>query len=359
MAHRLTIDGLTPGTRYYFRAASCDPAGNAATSPSITSAPLSFTTTTQTPAPTPAVTMFPDSAQPATLESTDAKSVELGVKFYSDVPGTVTAIRFYKGGTGNSGPHTGSVWTATGTRLATVTFAGESNSGWQTALLATPVSISANVPYVVSYFAPNGRYSVTQNFFESQHTSGVLHTTSGANGLYIYRDSSAFPTKTYRSSNYFVDLVFRPAATAAYAASTTVVTGTIKAGGASRLKVDDGQFYQVASSGGPTYTAEWYATFDAIPRTAKSLTAAYAGKNSRNCTQVVSIWNWTSSRWVQLDSRSVSGESMLAGLAAPGAPADYVSGASSTGSVRVKVSCSTTGGSFTSSGDLLNLAYVE
>ena len=36
--------------------------------------------------------------------------MELGVKFRVDVPGTVTAIKFYKGAA-DVGPHTGSLWT--------------------------------------------------------------------------------------------------------------------------------------------------------------------------------------------------------------------------------------------------------
>jgi hypothetical protein len=39
--------------------------------------------------------------------------VEVGVKFRSDVAGTVTGVRFYKGATDNT-THTGSLWSATG-----------------------------------------------------------------------------------------------------------------------------------------------------------------------------------------------------------------------------------------------------
>ena len=60
--------------------------------------------------------------------------VELGAAFTPAKDGTVTAIRFYKGA-GNTGTHTGSLWTASGTRLATVTFTGETATGWQTAKL--------------------------------------------------------------------------------------------------------------------------------------------------------------------------------------------------------------------------------
>ena len=58
-----------------------------------------------------------DFATPATIDSGDAHAVELGVKFSSDVAGTVTGIRFYKAAA-NTGTHIGSLWTAAGALLA-------------------------------------------------------------------------------------------------------------------------------------------------------------------------------------------------------------------------------------------------
>ena len=52
------------------------------------------------------------------------------MKFQSSVPGWVAGVRFYKGA-GNNGTHTGSLWTASGTLLATGTFTNETASGWQ------------------------------------------------------------------------------------------------------------------------------------------------------------------------------------------------------------------------------------
>ena len=46
------------------------------------------------------------------------------MKFQSSVPGWVAGVRFYKGA-GNDGTHTGSLWTASGTLLATGTFTDE------------------------------------------------------------------------------------------------------------------------------------------------------------------------------------------------------------------------------------------
>ncbi|HSU30494.1 MAG TPA: DUF4082 domain-containing protein, partial [Bryobacteraceae bacterium] len=68
--------------------------------------------------------IWPGSAVPGTGQVTnDTSSVTLGVKFTADVPGSVTAVRFYKG-PNNTGTHVGTLWTANGTNLASVTFSG-------------------------------------------------------------------------------------------------------------------------------------------------------------------------------------------------------------------------------------------
>ena len=123
--------------------------------------------------------------------------------------GSVTAIRFFKG-PGNTGSHTGSLWSSSGTRLATVTFANETASGWQTAQLTTPVQLTAGTDYVVSYLAPVGRYSYTAGYFTSPKTSGPLTAGTTENGRYRYGSGGGFPSFSWNASNYFVDVVFAP-----------------------------------------------------------------------------------------------------------------------------------------------------
>jgi hypothetical protein len=142
--------------------------------------------------------------------------VELGVKLRSDVAGSVTGIRFYKGST-NTGTHTGSLWTSTGTLLARATFTNETASGWQQVSFATPVTIAANTTYVASYFAPAGHYALNGAYFASSGAdNGPLHALAsgvdGSNGVYAYSSTSAFPTQSFNTSNYWVDVVFSAAA---------------------------------------------------------------------------------------------------------------------------------------------------
>src|SRR5215475_1211842 len=153
-----------------------------------------------------------DATAPASGPDPDTSSTELGVKFHADTAGQVTAIRFYKQ-SGNTGTHIGHLWTAAGQQLASVTFTGESGSGWQQANLATPVSLTAGSTYVVSYLAPNGHYSADTGYFAtSGYDASPLHAprdgAEGPNGVYGYFTGGGFPTLAWMSANYYVDVVF-------------------------------------------------------------------------------------------------------------------------------------------------------
>jgi hypothetical protein len=171
---------------------------------------------TPTPTPTSACpcTIWPASATPAVADQSDYGAVEVGVKVQSDVNGSVTGIRFYKGPT-NTGTHVGNLWSSGGTLLGSGTFANETASGWQEMDFATPIAISANTVYVVSYHTNVGQYSITRNYFTNQGVNNPpLHAlqsgVSGSDGVYAYGPTSHFPTSSYQDTNYWVDLVFTP-----------------------------------------------------------------------------------------------------------------------------------------------------
>jgi N,N-dimethylformamidase beta subunit-like, C-terminal/Domain of unknown function (DUF4082)/Bacterial Ig-like domain/Bacterial Ig domain len=155
-------------------------------------------------------TLFPSTATPATAAAPDTAAVELGVKFNADAPGSVTGVKFYKG-TGNTGTHTGSLWSSSGALLATGTFANESASGWQTLTFASPVSIQPNTVYVVSYHTTVGKYSINEGYFTNQYDSWPLHAPSNAvsngNGVFAY-GGSQYPNQASSGSNYWVDVVY-------------------------------------------------------------------------------------------------------------------------------------------------------
>lgn len=161
-------------------------------------------------------TLFPSTTTPASPNDSDASSTEIGMKFTADVSGNVTAIRFYKGSQ-NTGTHVGHLWSSTGTLLATVTFTGETASGWQQATLSTPVAITAGTVYVVSYHTNVGHYAEDDFFFNTAYDNTPLHglvsSTSSPNGVYGYGPAGTFPTQVWNSSNYYVDVVFTTQAT--------------------------------------------------------------------------------------------------------------------------------------------------
>lgn len=198
---------LTNSTSYTAAvSAAKDLAGN-----TMTAVSWSFTTTAP-PTNNCPCSIWTTSATPAVAADPDTDPVELGVKFRTSQSGQITGLRFYKGA-GNTGSHVGSLWSGAGVRLATVTFTGESATGWQTATFASPVAVAANTTYVASYFAPAGRYSVTENYFSSAPTvngplTALRSGTDGANGVYTYAGSSSFPASSYRASNYWIDVIF-------------------------------------------------------------------------------------------------------------------------------------------------------
>jgi hypothetical protein len=214
-----TVSGLTDGTAYTFTVKATNAVGTG---------PESAASSAVTPVAggCTACTIWPAATLPTTPDETDSSSVELGVKFKSDVNGKITGIRFYKA-SANTGTHIGNLWTTSGTKLASVTFAGETASGWQQAVFSSPVSITANTVYVASYFAPVGHYAGDGAYFA---TSGVanppLHAlqdgVSGGDGVYQYTTTSAFPSSTYNSENYWVDVVFATGPATAPPAPTNV-----------------------------------------------------------------------------------------------------------------------------------------
>jgi hypothetical protein len=184
-----------------------------------------FTTSATPPAVTCPCTLWGTSTTPATTDMTgDSNSVELGARFTSAVNGYVTGVTFYKG-TGNTGTHTGSLWAADGTQLATGTFSSETASGWQLLSFAQPVAITAGTQYVVSYHAPNGNYAVDGGYFAGAHQSYPLTATADTaatpNGLYRYDTGTVFPNSTYGSANYWVAPIFSTTPPPAPADGTT------------------------------------------------------------------------------------------------------------------------------------------
>lgn len=199
-------------------------------------------TTADTSGATTTYSLFGNAVPAVPAVGDDASAVELGMAFSTATAGSVTAIRFYKG-TGNGGTHTGSLWNAAGTRIATVTFANETATGWQTAVLDAPVALTVGAEYVVSYTAPQGHYAATGGFFAGAASSGPLVAPAEGNGRYRYGTGGAVPTFTWNRTNYFVDVLFR-----ATTVSQVTVTSTSPAAGRTDVGTGERTSAQLSAS---------------------------------------------------------------------------------------------------------------
>jgi hypothetical protein len=200
-------------------------------------------------------TIFSPSSAPASDSVYDpsistSSGVSLGLKFTSDVAGSVTGIRFYKG-TKETGTQTGQLWTASGQLLASVTFVNESASGWQQANFSTPVNIGANTTYIISYTTTSQYIAYTANALASSGIDNApLHviSSSAAQGNGVYTYGGGFPTNyNGQSPNYWVDVVFAPTSNSPPPPATTDTLLGSAAPAANSQNVSDPT---IASSGG-------------------------------------------------------------------------------------------------------------
>lgn len=195
------------------------------------------------------LSIFPVTVAPGTIDTGPDSPIETGVRFTADYNGYVKGVRFYKSAA-NTGVHIGNLWSSSGTLLASATFTGESASGWQQVLFATPIAVTANTTYVASYHSTIGHYAGDDYFFISNaFNNPPLHAlgtnASGSNGVYAYGATSVFPTSTYNGSNYWVDVVYSTTSNPTAPLSSIAVTpaaGTLTLGGAAQAYTATGTY---------------------------------------------------------------------------------------------------------------------
>lgn len=155
----------------------------------------------------PHTTIWGEKTPRAVVLDDDRQAVELGTRFTARVDGSATGVRFFKVD-GVKGKHTGTLWSTSGKKLASVEFTNESSRGWQSARFNAPVTLKAGTSYVVSYSVPaGGRYATSVDRSVSS-TSPHLSVGSRNSGVYSYDKRSPLPTKNWRSSQYWVDVTF-------------------------------------------------------------------------------------------------------------------------------------------------------
>jgi hypothetical protein len=168
----------------------------------------------------------------------------------------------------------------------------------------------------------------------TSHSVDLTGLTPGTR--YFYRVQSADPAGNTTTSpaaasapnSFMVPKAVTPSA-------STIDNGTLRSGVVANLATDDNVFYQVNSTTTGTRVASYWTSMTGVPTGATAMTVTYSGRNSRSLTQVLQIWNFTTSAWVQIDSRTVTTTEINTGaITPPGNRADYIS---PTGEVRVRL----------------------
>ena len=164
----------------------------------------------------------------------------------------------------------------------------------------------------------------------------------------------------------------------------TALSGTLVSGSFASLSADDTTYYVVNSTAtatptttppGDSFKADWYGGLTGVAQGLLNLKVSYKGYCSTTtttaavpCNQILSIWNWRTSQWVQLDSRTVTSESpsgTISDLPVPASPSagkwsDYLGTGASAGQVRIRVfnyRPSVGGAAFRSRGNFMKLVY--
>ncbi|MBP1807353.1 DUF4082 domain-containing protein [Rubellimicrobium aerolatum] len=169
--------------------------------------------------------------QADTVVFDDGRSVQLGMRFQVGLPGEATGIRYWRtdADAGDSDIRLGHLWRdGDGALLGTATIAsGSGQVGWQEGTLPEPVPLEPGTGYIVSYLTAND-YLATSGFFAAANEAafdgvedgafsdpfGVIRAlpdaAPGGNGVFRYGGALVAPSETFVSSNYWVDLSFRP-----------------------------------------------------------------------------------------------------------------------------------------------------
>jgi hypothetical protein len=131
--------------------------------------------------------------------------------------------------------------------------------------------------------------------------------------------------------------------------STSITSGSRSSGSYTNLATNNASYYVVKSTTSGTRKTDWYGsvTISQAPTSVTKLTINYDGKNSASKTQVLSLYNWSTSAWTQIDSRTVSTTDVVI-TNTQTSPANYIS---STGQIRLRIYTSGGTSNYTNSGD--------
>jgi hypothetical protein len=150
---------------------------------------------------------------PAQITADDPTSLEVGLRFFAGVAGTLIGVRFWMPSEDTTATITVRAWSSGGTSLATKATTGFMAGGWVRVNFDTPIDLTAGTVYVVSRNVEQvggiTYVPARQQAFAQAVTVGDLTALGdGNNGVYSVVPGT-FPTLSNARSNYFVDPIFR------------------------------------------------------------------------------------------------------------------------------------------------------
>lgn len=179
--------------------------------------------------------------------STGSLGLELGTKFKPLVNGSITAVSIYADATEQTGIHQVRIWSSLGALLSgphNWSITGGS-AGWKSFTLPTPLSVTANVYYVVAVSASPGtsnKYARRAALFNAPINNGNLRADIQA-GVYNTA-AGGFPSTVENSSCYFRDVTFLASGTT----SSPVINSSATASGTMNAAFS----YQITATNSPT-----------------------------------------------------------------------------------------------------------
>lgn len=155
------------------------------------------------------------SQTPATPNANDGAST-LGTVFTVAVAGTIDGCRWFAPTSAPSGTVQALLYRwdsdVAGTLLAQTNFGVISTGTWNTVNYAVPIAVVPGQRYVTCIFTEN-QYAFTNFVFTSGpivngNLTAIQDIPSAHNGKFIQNATPAYPTGTFRESNYFADVLF-------------------------------------------------------------------------------------------------------------------------------------------------------
>ena len=186
---------------------------------------------------------------------------------------------------------------------------------------------------VVEYGLTTSYGSSTSNATNVTNHSITLSGLS-ATTLYHYRVKSVDVAGNTATS---MDHSFQTGGSVNYApTATTILAGSLNSGSFTNLATNNESYYQVNSTTSNPRVTDWYASVNIseAPSSVSQLITTYNGDYTKsNTTQTMYLFNWSTSTWTQIDSRTM-GETDVTITNTQLAPSNFIS---PTGEIRLRV----------------------